>query len=117
MKKILSKRFIQDGGLIPWGYAVAYFNPMMNEFVAYPIGIHWIVKKLRQWYFGWLLLYTPNAYDNRIEMSYRDGFNRGRDAGRQEGAASIVQQLRAAQAQMEREHGNSTDPTFDKKGN
>ncbi len=100
MKKIFTRQFVDNGGLIPKGYAVSYFKPESAQFVAYPVGIHWIVKVARRFYFDWLLLYTPNAYDARIENAFRDGFNRGREAGQREGAEMIITQMRNAQAQM-----------------
>jgi len=73
------KKYIPEGGPIPSWYATAYLDWQRGRAVAYPIGIHKIVK----WYKSlgwWLKRYDGNWLDEIDSKAWSRGYSAGRKA-------------------------------------
>jgi hypothetical protein len=70
----LTKMYIKEGGVIPFGYAIAYQDFYRDVKVAYPIPIHFIVRWLRDLRF-WLMSVGRPGYRERIEQELFQKFH------------------------------------------
>lgn len=66
MRKVLTSQYIEQGGVIPKGYAVAYRDLRLQTEVAYPLGIHLIIRWSRDLLF-WMMRVGYPGYRQRME--------------------------------------------------
>jgi len=52
MRKLKFKRVINEGGKIPRYCGVAWFDPVYDEFICYPVGINVLLAFVRNLWFG-----------------------------------------------------------------
>lgn len=75
-----TKEFIEAGGTLPKGYRIAYWDVTRNWAVAYPIGLHLIVRGFHaahMWTFRW----RPNKWDRLLRTHREQGYSVGYGAG------------------------------------
>lgn len=75
-------RKIPEGGLIPWGYGLAWRNWNTAEAVALPMPLHLIFRMARSCYFRSMRLWRYEKWERLLrdthEWGYSKGFIRGR---------------------------------------
>ena len=79
---MIRKTISVHDGLIPKGYRVSWVKAHTNEYVCYPLGLHWIMNKLYGW---WVrsFRYNPSDLEIREMKLYRQGYADGK-VGRDE---------------------------------
>jgi hypothetical protein len=63
-------RFVSEGQIIPWGYAVAYRDFDRDTKVCYPIPLHLLVRWVRDFRFWFMRVGRP-GYRERLEGEWR----------------------------------------------
>ena len=95
------RREVREDEWAPRGYAIAYYDLVRNQAIAYPLGLHWVVRGARSFY-HWTMRYRRTSLENLLiefkrqgyDKGYRDGFVEGVQATEQE-----VQRLREGKVQ------------------
>lgn len=86
----LSHKRLYEGERFPWGYAPSYMDFIGDHVVAYPIGLHWIVRWFRALYFWVLRSGWPEKWDKpyrkAIHEREKEAFDKGDKFGRAQGA-------------------------------
>lgn len=72
---------LHEGERAPWYMGPAWYLPYTDRFVYMPMPINWIAASGRR---VWLRLHKSELHDE-IAESYRYGYNRGFEAGRDRG--------------------------------
>ena len=69
---------VGEGERIPWGYGISYRDFERDTKVAYPLGIHFLVRWARDFRF-WLMTVGRPGYRERYEQAvYHLGVEQGR---------------------------------------
>lgn len=99
-------RRVREGEQPPTGYARVYFDFETRDFVAWPIGLHWVVIFLRWVYYQILVAYRPGA----LEIMQQAHFEAGRASGLKEVRHMVDNAVEVAIKKVfegEAQHGNS----------
>lgn len=82
------KRRIRECDVAPAGYGLAYFDPVFDESVAYPMGLHLLARwwrRLRRHMLTWDRSAYADTLDEQVHQARQVGYAEGRKAGRFEG--------------------------------
>lgn len=97
-------REISELGVIPRGYAVAYWRPWSQCAVCYPIGLHWLVSVARSLY-----TFIQHARCREgWETLWRVRFERGRETGYRAGYEAGIRHANIARTYLDRAQGHAT---------
>lgn len=72
------RRYVQQGEMSPKGFAVAWMDYPWNRAVAYPIGLHVVIKMARRLWFHFVV-YQPTWMEKERAIMYQQGLKDGRD--------------------------------------
>ena len=70
-------RKIPEGGLIPWGYGLAWHNWNRAEAVALPMPLHLILRVARSCYFRFMRLWRDEKWERLLRDAYNEGYTTG----------------------------------------
>lgn len=77
---------------LPWLYRISYKVPSRPLMVAYPVGIHLLVRWVRRLH-EWTFEYKPSKIEKRENEVYDQAFSHGFNAGRDEERRRILDKL------------------------
>lgn len=56
----------------PWGYRIAWYNILTQQYATYPFGIHWIAKGIHS-IWEWSHYYEPSQLEVHFAMEFARG--------------------------------------------
>lgn len=74
------RKYVQLGEQTPAYYRIAWYDWFEYRGVAYPIGIHLMMKLLRRLW-EWSHQYRPSKIEYAVRFSRSQGYNEGYEAG------------------------------------
>lgn len=95
-------RRVSEGGLIPKGYGVAWFEINRCTAICLPLGLHWVAGWVRRAWHWFRVGVQPSILDRVAREAHRAGMRAGKDLSREmqqvverQIASSMLQLIRA----------------------
>ena len=90
---LMTQRKICEGGRLPFGYAVAYFQYDKGMAVCYPVGFHLLMRWAKYTWWAFVKHYRLSPWESEILAARNEGERRGEETGERLGHARARREI------------------------